>query len=127
MSWRCPTARFVKRFDLRGWQLVFGSHATVVPCRGARVPGALWLVQSKDFEALDRYEGYPVYYTRRRWRQDNEHFFFYEMQRPIVGQPSSGYLQGILQGYEHCGILEPKLHQSLAQLMEPSVYSNYDY
>jgi hypothetical protein len=127
MSWRCPTARFVKRLDLRGWELAFGNHATILPRRGAVVPGALWLVTPKDFDALDRYEGYPTYYTRRRWRQDNEHFFFYEIAGPVTGYPSSGYIQGIQQGYEHCGITEDQWNQSLTQYLITSVQSRYDY
>lgn len=127
MRWRCPTARFVKRIDLRGWQLAFGTHATVLPRRGARVPGALWLVQPKDFQALDRYEGYPIYYTRRRWRQDNDHFFFYEIAGPAQGTPSSGYIQGILEGYQDCGIIEPQWSQNLAPYITSSIQSRYDY
>ena len=121
MSWRCSTARFVKRFDLRGWQLAFGAHATIIPKRGARVPGALWLVQPQDFQALDRYEGYPIYYTRRRWRQDGEHFFFYEITGPAQGYPSPGYIQGILEGYQDCGITEPQWRQNLAPYIPSSV------
>jgi gamma-glutamylcyclotransferase (GGCT)/AIG2-like uncharacterized protein YtfP len=118
MSFRCPTAQFVRSFYLKGWELEFGSHATIVPKHGAVVPGALWLLTDSDIAALDRYEGYPVYYNRRRWRQDNEHFFFYEMQRPIVGSPSMGYVLGIAEGYQQCGIklqylkekVKPKIH-----------------
>ena len=127
MAWRCPTARFVKRFDLRGWRLAFGHHATIVPQRGAAVPGALWLVQPQDFLALDRYEGYPTYYTRRRWRQDHEHFFFYEIAGEVSGYPSAGYIQGIQEGYDDCGIIEDKWHQSLTQNLQLSVQSRYDY
>ena len=105
----------------------FGSHATIIPRRGARVPGALWLITPADFAALDRYEGYPVYYTRRRWRQDNDHFFFYEMMRPLTGQPSPGYIQGILDGYTDCGIIEQKWHQNLTPYLQTSVQLRYDY
>ena len=127
MRWRCPTAKFVKRIDLRGWQLAFGHHATIIPRRGARVPGALWLVEPKDFAALDRYEGYPFYYTRRRWRQDNEHFFFYEISGEVSGYPNPGYIQGIQEGYNDCGITETQWHQNLTQYLTSSVQSRYDY
>ena len=104
MSFRCPTARFLKPYWLRGWELAFGSHATIVPQRGARVPGALWEITVDDLQALDAYEGYPSYYTRRRWRQDDEYFFFYEMCAPVIGAPSAGYIKGIAQGYNDCGL-----------------------
>lgn len=104
MSFRCPTGQYVGSLHLRGWELAFGSHATIVPKRGASVPGALWLLEDSDIAALDRYEGYPVYYTRRRWHQDGRHFFFYEMSHPIIGTPSTGYVHGIAEGYQHCGL-----------------------
>jgi gamma-glutamylcyclotransferase (GGCT)/AIG2-like uncharacterized protein YtfP len=126
MSRRCPNARFVQRMDLKGWQLHFGAHATIVPKRGAVVPGALWQVDLIDFYALDRYEGYPIYYTRRRWRQDNQHFFFYEMTTPAVGDPSVNYVQGIVQGYQDCGITEDHWHQKLRPYLKESVYYNHE-
>lgn len=119
MSRRCPTARFIKPVWLRGWRLDFGAHATIVPQRGARVPGAIWQIMPDDFDALDRYEGYPVYYSRRRWRQDGDHFFFYEMT-DISGSPSVGYLQGILQGYQDCGIKDLDHSRYLERLIDVS-------
>lgn len=108
MSRRCPTARFHSRYYLRGWTLDFGTHATIRPQRRAVVPGALWALTFNDLWALDSYEGFPTYYRRRRWRQDQEHFFFYEMNRMGTSQPSLGYLQGIRQGYLDCGITDQK-------------------
>jgi hypothetical protein len=117
MAWRCPTAQFIKSVYLRGWRLEFGNHATVVPQRGAVTPGAIWKITPYDLESLDAYEGYPIYYTRRRWRQDGEHFFFYEMQ-DLQGSPSAPYVEGILQGYQHCGIHEPCYTKTLEQYIK---------
>lgn len=117
MAFRCPTARFVQPFYLRGWSLAFGNHATVVPRRGAVTPGAIWHITDEDFHTLDSYEGYPVYYTRRRWRQDGAHFFFYEMN-DISGTPSTGYVQGIVQGYKDCGIIDTASIKMLEQKLK---------
>lgn len=117
MAFRCPTARFVQPFYLRGWRLAFGHHATVIPQRGAVTPGAIWQITQADFEALDRYEGFPTYYTRRRWRQDGDHFFFYEMT-PESGTPSTGYVRGILQGYRDCGINDARYTKMLEQYID---------
>jgi hypothetical protein len=119
MAVRCPTARFIKPYYLRGWQLDFGCHATVLPRRGAVVPGAIWHITDDDFRALDRYEGFPTYYTRRRWRQDGDYFFFYEMQE-LDGSPSVPYVQGILQGYRDCGIQDPVYTKTLDQYLNLS-------
>ena len=115
MAFRCPTARFLRSYWMRGWELAFGSHATIVPRRGASVPGALWEITIDDLIALDRYEGYPSYYTRRRWRQDNDHFFFYEMRRPISGIPSLSYISSIAQGYQDCGLETDYLSNRVGQ------------
>jgi gamma-glutamylcyclotransferase (GGCT)/AIG2-like uncharacterized protein YtfP len=103
MSQRCPTAKFVGAYYLRGWQLAFGHHATIIPQRGHVVAGAMWEITIDDLVALDTYEGFPTYYRRRRWRQDTEHFFFYEMNG-ISGSPSNFYIDSIVEGYVNCGI-----------------------
>lgn len=114
MSRRCPSARFVGTTELRGWQLTFRSHANIEPARGKSVPGALWQITLQDLIALDSYEGYPSYYTRRRWRQDNQHFFFYEMTPSnLSGTPSDNYIQGIADGYKHCGLDTKYLYERL--------------
>ena len=110
MNLRCPTAKFIGPYYLKGWKLAFGNHATIVPCKGHRVPGALWQLTMEDLVALDRYEGWPAYYTRRRWNQDDINFFFYEMTSRS-GSPSDWYLQGIEQGYIDCGVDPAYLHK----------------
>jgi hypothetical protein len=105
MSRRCPSAKYVGSMFLRGWELAFNTHATIIPRRGKKVPGALWLITVDDLISLDSYEGFPTYYTRRRWKQDNNHFFFYEMapsNKRYV--PSDHYVQSIAQGYKDCGL-----------------------
>ena len=124
MAMRCPTAQFIKPYYLRGWQLDFGCHATVVPRRGAIVPGAIWSITDEDLRALDRYEGFPTYYTRRRWRQDGDYFFFYEMT-PDTGTPSAGYVRGILEGYRDCNITDPKWFKTFDKYIDKSVQFNY--
>ena len=113
MGWRCPDSEFVGSFWLRGWELEMRCHANIRPQRRARVPGALWKITPHDLQALDAYEGLGSYYRRRAWQQDGQRFFFYEMIDLWQGQPSQGYLQGILHGYQHCGLDPRYLLQSL--------------
>lgn len=107
MAFRCPTAQYIGPYFLRGWELEFGNHANIRPRRYGSVPGALWYVTAEDISALDRYEGYPVYYKTRKWNQDGLSFFFYEMTSAPSGYPSEWYVQGILEGYQQSG-LNPK-------------------
>ena len=63
---RCPGSRPVAAAVLRGYRLAFrgGGHADIVRQKGGVVRGALYNVTARDAEALDRYEGVPVYYHR---------------------------------------------------------------
>ncbi len=63
---RCPGSRPVTSAVLRGYRLAFrgGGHADIVRQKGGVVRGALYSVTARDAEALDRYEGVPVYYHR---------------------------------------------------------------
>lgn len=124
MRRRCPTAQYQGTLELRGWRLIFGSHANIEPYRGGRVPGALWSIGFEDFVALDVYEGWPSYYTRRRWRQDDRHFFFYEMAPDrCIGTPSPNYVKGIEQGYLDCGLDPDRLHDQI-QRRQPGLTRN---
>ena len=58
MAWRCPLARPVGRLTLPDWALEFRGVATIVPCPGKSVDGAVYAVTPADERALDLYEGY---------------------------------------------------------------------
>ena len=112
MAWRCPGAVYQGAYHLRGWQLAFGCHATIVPRRGHSVPGALWRINLDHLDRLDRYEGWPTYYRRRCWNQDGQKIFFYEMT-DLSGMPSPEYIQSIAQGYQDCGLELDYLERSV--------------
>jgi gamma-glutamylcyclotransferase (GGCT)/AIG2-like uncharacterized protein YtfP len=59
------------------------------------VGGVLWSITEACEASLDAFEGFPSYYTKRTWIQDNQQFFFYEMTDPKSGRPSPGYVQDI--------------------------------
>ena len=103
MRWRCPQAQAKGAFMLRDWQLKFYCHATVEPKPGSECPGVLWSITAECEQALDRFEGFPYYYTKRTWIQDGVQFFFYEMNG-ISGSPSNFYIDSIVEGYVNCGI-----------------------
>jgi hypothetical protein len=99
MRWRCPQAQARGAFLLRDWELKFYCHATVEPKLGAECPGVLWSITPECEQALDQFEGFPYYYTKRTWIQDGVQFFFYEMNEPKLGRPGSGYIQDIRESY----------------------------
>jgi hypothetical protein len=54
---RCPTAKVIGTGYLYDYQLVFKGVATVEPRKKYKVPVLVWLVQPRDEETLDIYEG----------------------------------------------------------------------
>lgn len=69
MGYRCPHAQAVGTAQLEGWRLVFrgsgsGNYLTIEPAPGYVAPVAVWAVTEADEAALDRYEGYPVFYRK---------------------------------------------------------------
>jgi gamma-glutamylcyclotransferase (GGCT)/AIG2-like uncharacterized protein YtfP len=113
MAWRCPGARPVGAFELRNWQLELYCHATIESEQGSSVHGVLWELTRECEQALDVFEGYPSYYTKRTWHQDGQWFFFYEMTDPKSGTPSEGYIRGIANGYDQWQLPQSKLKEAL--------------
>jgi gamma-glutamylcyclotransferase (GGCT)/AIG2-like uncharacterized protein YtfP len=76
MRTRCPDARFVGRTMISGYRLAFAGHsrgwggavATLLPARGAFVPGVLYAMTPRCFASLDAFEGHPAVYVRVRVR-----------------------------------------------------------
>lgn len=99
MSWRCPDARPVSAFYLRDWRLELHCHATIRPSPGESVAGALWLITPECEHSLDSFEGYPVYYNKQLLEQDGIEFMVYIMNEPLSGQPGSGYVDLLREGY----------------------------
>lgn len=64
MQLRCPESRAVSPAVLRGWKLVERCYADVEKADNKCVNGALYVISKTDLAALDRYEGYPDFYTR---------------------------------------------------------------
>ena len=99
MSFRCPNAQPRGVFLLKNWELQFYCHATIEPCPGSAVAGVLWALTPDCERSLDRFEGYPDYYTKRTWCQDGQWIMFYEMTNPKSGRPSPGYVGNITESY----------------------------
>ena len=64
MESRCPNAIVVGVASLEGWRLAERTHADIIRQDGASVGGVLWQVTPVCLRSLDRYEGFPSYYTK---------------------------------------------------------------
>ena len=65
MNYRCPNSKIVGTGYLMGWKLYFNIYASVEYTGNKKdvVPVLIWEIADEDWEILDRYEGYPKYYT----------------------------------------------------------------
>ena len=127
MAHRCPNARLIGMGQLPNHRLEFYLHATVERSRahGASVPVAVWEIDADDEWSLDRYEGFPTYYTKHRRKvlmDDGSEIegmvYIMNMIRPLI--PHASYYNGIRDAYEKLGIgfeikrvLEPALNRSI--------------
>ena len=115
MKYRCPSARIIGTAEIRGYRLLFkgsktGSYLTIEPAESRTVSVGVWEVSAKDELALDRYEGYPIFYYKKELRLTVEGIrthkkrsrpcFVYIMHedRPL-GIPSDYYMRVCLEGY----------------------------
>ncbi len=116
MNWNdfartCPTARLLsERAELRGYRLVFngrsmargGGVANIQRAQGHVVHGVLWDVQDpREIVALDRREGVPYVYRRRRAkvyvRETPMWVWTYELVNPLpVEVPPSEEYAGLI-------------------------------
>lgn len=66
MAHRCPDAKPVGRGSLIGWERVFRRVADIVESRNpaSEVHGALWEITKDCERSLDRFEGFPRFYTK---------------------------------------------------------------
>ena len=108
MAARCPTAYVMSRAVLEGYELAFRRGVlTILPKEGGKVQGALWKVNARDEQALDRYEGYPHLYTKKllsvQTDSGQQNAIAYVMTAPCCEQaqpPSAAYLKTVLDGYQ---------------------------
>ncbi len=126
MAHRCPGAKLIGTGHLPNHRLEFYLHATVeqTKAQGAKVPVAVWEITVADERNLDRYEGFPTYYTKHRRRvvmDDGTEIWgmIYLMNSLHISPPSSEYYDGIETAYMKLGfkdeietVLMPALDRS---------------
>ena len=128
MGYRCPDAAVIGTTMLYDYHLVFrgGRHsgvATIEMKRGASVPVLLWQITEKCEKALDRYEGHPHLYRKKKLivNMDGDELvaMAYVMNEgPPLAMPDAYYYSTILDGYYDCGFDEAILKQAVMESME---------
>lgn len=128
MEHRCPTAKVLGTSEIKDYELLFrgsktGSYATIEPCEGSSVPVLLWSVKPKDEIALDRYEGYPVFYKKGNMelslKGETVSAFVYVMtDGHRLGMPSDLYRKTIEEGYKSAGFDSAVLENAIIKTEE---------
>ena len=120
MAFRCPGAKLIGTGYLPNHRLEFYLHATVERSRArdARVPVAVWEIDEADEQSLDRYEGFPTYYVKRKRRvilSDGSEIegMVYIMRLIRLHPPTAGYYQGIRDAYKRMGLAAKNLSRTL--------------
>ena len=123
MAFRCPNARLIGTGWLPNHRLEFYLHATVERTRAhdANVPVAVWEISEEDERSLDRYEGYPTYYTKHRRQvvmDDRSELWgmVYIMNVIRPQPPTPTYYNGIYNAYVRLG-----LHSEIERVLEPAL------
>jgi len=130
MAHRCPDAKLIGIGRIDRARLEFYLHATVEYTRlGAEsVPVAVWEISEADERRLDRYEGFPDYYTKRKWTvrmADGSKIsgMIYLMRIIRPQPPTMGYYEGIRDAYRDLGlgseideVLRPALTRAQARV-----------
>jgi len=126
MAYRCPNAKLIGMGYLPNHRLEFYLHATVErsQAKGPGVPVAVWEIDEQDEKSLDRYEGFPTYYTKHRRKvimNDGSEIegMVYIMNLIRPQPPVPHYYNAIADAYTDLGIdfeiarvLEPALQRS---------------
>ena len=119
MRERCPDSEFVGIAVLEGYRFVYdgysrtrqGAVANIEEDPASRVYGVLFLISEEDEQALDRYEGYPRAYDKKRVRvkdaegREYEALVYWREPRE-EGMPSEEYEEIIVSAAEEFGFPE---------------------
>jgi gamma-glutamylcyclotransferase (GGCT)/AIG2-like uncharacterized protein YtfP len=112
MSQRAPESKPKCIATLPNFKLVFAASqnlgygvATIRPFKGEKVIGAVYEISDKDLKLLDRYEGYPTTYDRRKvivFTETNdpvEAITYIKNDQSHLAPPAKEYLEIMRQGY----------------------------
>jgi len=104
MARRCPKAKMAGKTFIENWQLTFRVHATIEPKDKARVPVGVWEITEECERQLDRYEGYPNYYTKETLsivlNKKPAQAIVYLMNGGRPAMPCQNYAESIWEGYK---------------------------
>ena len=114
MAKRCPMAKPVGSYKLKGWKLVFRGVADIEPTvsKDIYLPIGIWKITKKCEDALDRYEGFPRLYGKKTFNIKGKNMMTYVMNNDGYMPPSTDYFNTIFEGYRDFGLDSALLFES---------------
>jgi len=123
MAYRCPDAEPVYKGYLKDYELFYagsrsGNYATIRNKKGAITPIGIWKISKRDEVALDRYEGYPVFYYKEILKltiggKKIEAIVYIMRKDAKEGMPTKRYVDIVREGYNDFELDEKYLDESL--------------
>ncbi len=102
MAIRCPNAKALEKYILKGYKLEFQRVANIKKTSKKidQIACGIWEITEACEKSLDIYEGYPNLYGKTKIKLDDcREVMTYFMNRGFQAPPSSEYLNTIFQGY----------------------------
>ena len=117
MKRRCKDSIYLKKINLRGFNLTFRSKyraADIEKKKNSIVPGALFEISKNDERKLDVYEDYPVLYKKYYFYYYGKKVMTYLMvKKTPFTFPTEKYLNVVKKGYKDCNLDKKYLYKAL--------------
>lgn len=121
MRLRCPQAWSLGPAVLPHYRFEFKSYATVTPDMGNKAHGVLWEITDECELALDRLEGYPIYYGKINVWVDYKGeltpcmtYLMYPDEE--YNYPSDSYVDMLTEGYTAHGVSTEQIDWALRRV-----------
>lgn len=115
MKDRCPKAKAVGTGEIKDYELLYkgsktGAYLTIEKAEGGTVPVGIWAVGKEDESNLDRYEGYPNFYYKKKMKifckeldKEITAFVYIMHEERKLGVPRPSYVDTCQEGYRDFG------------------------
>jgi len=129
MNCRCPDNKFIKRVYLSNYKFVYdgcsstwgGAVANILESADSIVWGGLYEISKSDLANLDKREGYPDSYDRKKLKVEDDQGNIYKAITYFrigekIGIPSYEYKKIIIDGAKDCNLPDNYVKKNLTCL-----------
>ena len=106
MKRRCKDSKFIKKINLKNYNLTFRSKykaADIEQKKNSIVPGGLFEISKNDERILDIYEDFPILYKKIYFTYYGKKIMTYTMSKKTSFRyPTERYLNVVKRGYKDC-------------------------